>query len=64
MDIIIPVIYPFIFKIFVFSLFVGSAFSVNPVLAIEVSEVTVDFPLSDQLRDVAGIEHDFHRGLA
>jgi tetratricopeptide (TPR) repeat protein len=37
------------FKILVLSLFVGSALSVNPVLAIEVSEVTVDFPLSEVL---------------
>ena len=37
------------FRILVLSLFIVAALSVNPALAIEVSEVTVDFPLSEVL---------------
>ncbi len=45
------------FKILVFSLLIGAALSANPALAIEVSEVTVDFPLSEVL-DIKAPETD------
>jgi len=45
------------FKILVLSLLIGAALSANPALAIEVSEVTVDFPLSEVL-DIKAPESD------